>query len=72
MPPEMALSSTLNGSNYPCFELIFIVLKVFKPSMFDCIHICKYRMEVFLLAFQHASSNICILCFCMLLLPFSI
>ena len=36
MPPDLALSSTLNGSNYPCLELIFMVPKVFEPLMFDC------------------------------------
>ena len=37
MPPGLALSSTLSGSNYPCLELIFMVPKVFKPLKFDCI-----------------------------------
>ena len=36
MPPDLALSSTLNGSNYPCLELIFMVPKVFEPMKFDC------------------------------------
>ena len=31
MPPDLALSSTLIGSNYPCLELIFMVPKVFEP-----------------------------------------
>ena len=37
MPPDLALSSTLTGSNYPCLELIFMVPKVFEPLRFDCI-----------------------------------
>ena len=37
MPPDLALLSTLIGSNYPCLELIFMVLKVFEPLKFDCI-----------------------------------
>ena len=37
MPPDLALSSTLIGSNYPCLELIFMVPKVFEPLKFDCI-----------------------------------
>ena len=37
MPPDLALLSTLNGSNYPCLGLIFMVPKVFEPLKFDCI-----------------------------------
>ena len=37
MPPELALLSTLTGSNYPCLELFFMVHKVFEPLKFDCI-----------------------------------
>ena len=36
MPPDLALSSTLISSNYPCLELIFMVPKVFEPLKFDC------------------------------------
>ena len=36
MPPDLALLSTLIGSNYPCLELIFMVPKVFKPLTLDC------------------------------------
>ena len=36
LPPELALLSTLIGSNYPCLELIFMVPKVFEPLKFDC------------------------------------
>ena len=36
MPPDLALLSTLTGSNYPCLELVFIVPKVFEPLKFDC------------------------------------
>ena len=34
MPPDLALLSTLIGSNYPCLELIFMVPKVFEPLKF--------------------------------------
>ena len=37
MPPDLALSPTLIGSNYPCLQLIFLVPKVFEPLKFDCI-----------------------------------
>ena len=37
MPPDLALSSILIGSNNPCLELIFMVPKVFKPLKFDSI-----------------------------------
>ena len=37
MPPDLALLSTLIGSNYPCLELIFMVPKVFEPLKFYCI-----------------------------------
>ena len=36
MLPDLALSSTLMGSNHPCVELIFMVPKVFEPLKFDC------------------------------------
>ena len=36
MPPDLALLSTLIGSNCPCLELIFMVPKVFEPLKFDC------------------------------------
>ena len=36
MPPDLALLSTLIGSNYPCLELICIVPKVFQPLKFEC------------------------------------
>ena len=36
MPPDLALLSTLIGSNYSCLELIFMVPKVFEPLKFDC------------------------------------
>ena len=40
MPPDLALVSTLIGSNYPCLELIFMVPEVFEPLEFDCSFIC--------------------------------
>ena len=43
MPPDLALLSTLIGSNYPCLELIFMVPKVFEPLKFYC----TCRMSVF-------------------------
>ena len=36
MPPDLALLSTLIGSNYPCLELVFMVPKMFEPLKFDC------------------------------------
>ena len=33
--PDLALLSTLIGSNYRCLELIFIVPKVLEPLKFD-------------------------------------
>ena len=36
MPHDLALSSTLFDSNYPCLELIFMVPKVFEPLKLDC------------------------------------
>ena len=37
MPSDLALLSTLIGSNYPCLEIIFMVPKVFEPLKFDYI-----------------------------------
>ena len=34
--PDLALLSTLIGSNYPCLELIFMVPEVFEPLKLDC------------------------------------
>ena len=34
MPPDLALLSTLNGSNSPCLNLIFMVQKVYEPLKF--------------------------------------
>ena len=36
MLPDLALLSTLIGSNYPCLKLIYLVPKVFEPLKFDC------------------------------------
>ena len=36
-PSDLALLSSLTGSNYPCLELIFMVPQVFEPLKFDCI-----------------------------------
>ena len=43
MPPDLALISTLIGSNYPCLELIFMVPKVFEPLKFDCIYFVLFQ-----------------------------
>ena len=45
MPPDLALSLTLIGSNYPCLELIFMVPKVFEPLKFDCS--LKYTINLY-------------------------
>ena len=37
MPCDLALLSTLIGSNCPCLELILMVPKVLEPLKFDCI-----------------------------------
>ena len=36
MPPEQELRFTLNVSNYPYLEQIFMILKVFEPLEVDC------------------------------------
>ena len=41
--PELALLSTLIGSNYPCLELICMVPKVFEPLKFDCINLFRLK-----------------------------
>ena len=38
MSPDLALFSTLNGSNYPCLELTLMVPKVFEPLKFYCLY----------------------------------
>ena len=51
MFPDLALLSTLIGSNYPCLELIFMVPKVFEPLKFNCIifdHMVKMTAELVL------------------------
>ena len=46
--PDLALLSTLIGSNYPCLELIFIAPKVFEPLKFDCsAHLINIAREIF-------------------------
>ena len=44
-PPDLALLSILNGSSYPCLELIFMVPKVFEPLKFYCIYQMYLPME---------------------------
>ena len=41
LPPDLALLSTLIGSNYPCLELICMVPKVFEPLKFDCMNMTR-------------------------------
>ena len=49
MPSDLALLSTLIGSNYPCVELIFMVPKVFESLKFDC----TVRLTAFLVLYSH-------------------
>ena len=35
LPPDLVLSFTLSGSNYPCFEQIYIVSKMFELLRLD-------------------------------------
>ena len=51
MPPDLALLSTLIGSNYPCLEQIFMVLKMFEPLKFDCI--CQKHGKIVTYDHQH-------------------
>ena len=44
MPSDLALYSTLTGSNYPCLELVFMVPKVFKPLKFGCIRFLYFTL----------------------------
>ena len=37
MPPDLTLWLALNSSNYPCFEHMFMVSKVFERLKFYCI-----------------------------------
>ena len=52
LPPDLALLSTLIGSNYPCIELIFMAPKVFESLKFDCIRmgkrpfVIKYQLSI--------------------------
>ena len=36
IPPDLALLSTLLGSNNTCLKLVFMVPMVFEPLKFDC------------------------------------
>ena len=53
MPPDLALFSTLIGSNYPCLELIVMVPKVFEPLKFDC----KYHVNTMQVNDDNGSFN---------------
>ena len=46
MAPDLALQSTLNGSNNSCLELIFMVPKVFEPLKFDCMSVCSDAVKL--------------------------
>ena len=47
MPPDLALLSTLIGSNYPFLELIFMLPKEFEPLKFDSTVGCSLRKDFF-------------------------
>ena len=46
MPPDLAVLSTLIGSNYPCLELMFMVPRVFESLKFDSISVLPFINEV--------------------------
>ena len=50
--PDLALSSTLIGSNYPCLELIIMVPKVFEPLKFDCSAKSQLQQTTFIYFFS--------------------
>ena len=58
MPPDMALLTTIFGSNYPCLELICMVPKVFEPLKFDCIvitlSVCNERKRLYTISKRRA------------------
>ena len=43
VPPGVAPIVTFRGSNYRCLEQIFMVLKGFEPSKFDCMFEYMYK-----------------------------
>ena len=45
--PDLAPGLTLNGSNYPYLEQIFMVPKRFEPLMFDCIIVKESSVDKF-------------------------
>ena len=47
MPPDLALLSTLIGSNYPCLKLIILVPQVFEPLKFYCNLKASQRRYIF-------------------------
>ena len=57
VPPDLALLSTLIGSNCPCLELIFMVPKVFEPLKFDCIFIYSTKEHISLSRSQHTCNG---------------
>ena len=50
-------NKTLNGSNYPCLEHIFIVPKVFEPLKFDYINIPAFAVFLKVLFIMHLLQN---------------
>ena len=59
MPRDLALLSTLTGSNYSSLELIFVVTKVFEPLKFDCIYMLL-TVQLFSNKDTYVINSICI------------
>ena len=57
MPRDLVLLSTLNGSNYPCLELIFMVHNMFKPLKFDC-NLVKSESRLMFLILSTSSDSV--------------
>ena len=57
MSPDLALLSSLIGSNYPCLELIFMVPKVFKPLKFNCIITCTKLLPCYQVVIPSGAKN---------------
>ena len=65
MPPDLALLSTLTGSNYPCLELFFMVPKVFEPLKFDCKNAQVVKGKVSIVLSEHTQRTVITeSCFC--------
>ena len=57
MPADLALLSTLIGSNYPCLELIFMVPKVFEPLYVVFVFSVNYCLDLKVIGFTFRGSN---------------